>query len=356
MSGQLYMDGTKLNRHLEEVVKWQRGERFAPIHMEVSLTNVCNQKCVFCYIDWQHGRNQMSEAMAVQLIRDAKRIGVKSALIAGEGEPTANKAYIRAIEVAGEVDFDVALNTNAVLLNPNDAARVLPHLSWMRVSFQAPTRDLYSKIHQCDPGHFDRVLNNLEACVKLKRDHGYRVTMGLQQVLVKENAHTVAEVAKLAKDIGFDYYVIKPCHPHELNQSGYVTVGDLVEQNRETLEKAQALSDDKFKAVVRWNFLHEAEVPRSYKKCLALPFIIQIGSGGQVYTCYPMSDRKEHLYGNLSEKSLEEIVFSPDFGKICQSVAETVDVSKCMPTCRQHNANKYLWWLTQETPSHLNFI
>ena len=36
MKKELFMDGTKLNRHLEEVVKWQNKEWFAPIHMEIS--------------------------------------------------------------------------------------------------------------------------------------------------------------------------------------------------------------------------------------------------------------------------------------------------------------------------------
>lgn len=356
MAGRLYMDGTKIDRHLDEVVKWQKGERFAPIHMEVSLANVCNQHCVFCYIDWQHGKNMMPPEMVEKLIRDAKRIGVKSALIAGEGEPTVNKAYVRAFEIAGEIGFDMALNTNAVLITEEEMGRALPHMSWMRVSMQAPTRELYTSIHKAEPGHFDRVVKNLEACVKIKRDRKLNVTLGLQQVLLKENAHTVADLAQLAKDIGFDYYVIKPCHPHELNKIGYETVGRLVEKHRDVLEKAQSLSTDKFKAVVRWNFLQEVEQPRTYAKCLALPFIIQIGALGNVYTCYPMSDRKEHLYGTLRDKSLEEIVFSPDFQKTCGWVEDNVDVSKCMPTCRQHNANKYLWSLKEEVPAHLNFI
>jgi len=198
MPGALSMDGTKLERHLDEVVRWRRGEWFAPIHMELSLTNVCNQHCTFCYIDWSHGKARMSEAMVERLVRDAKRVGIKSCLIAGEGEPTVNKAYLRAIEVAGEVGLDVAL--------------------------------------------------------------------GIQQVLLEENAATTYDLARLAKEIGVDYWVVKPCHPHEMNAMGYTTMANLVERHRATLERAEALSDDRFKAVVRWSFLGEVERPRTYAR------------------------------------------------------------------------------------------
>ncbi len=352
----LYMDGTKLDRHLDEVVRWRKGEWFAPIHMEISLTNVCNQHCTFCYIDWSHGKTRMSEAMVERLVRDAKRIGVKSALIAGEGEPTVNKAYVRAVEVAGEVGFDIALNSNMVHMDEDEIARVLPHLAWLRMSVQAPERALYAAIHQAPESHFDKMLANIRACVALKRDRGLSVSLGIQQVLLKENAHTVYDLAKLAKDVGVDYYVIKPCHPHEMNKMGYETVAHLVDRHRDVLERAQALSDDRFRAVVRWNFLREVEEPRTYGKCLAIPFIIQIGARGDVFTCYPMSDRPEHSYGSLAEQGLEEILKSDRFRSTCRWVEENVDVSKCMPTCRQHNANKYLWWLAEETPRHLNFV
>ena len=138
MKNNLFMDGTKLFRHIDELAAWKRGDWFAPLHMEISLTNVCNQHCTFCYIDWSHGKIQMNSSTVCQLVRDAKKIGIKSALIAGEGEPTVNKAYLDAIDTAGEVGLDIALNTNLVHVTPDEIQRFLPKLSWMRVSFQSP--------------------------------------------------------------------------------------------------------------------------------------------------------------------------------------------------------------------------
>ncbi|PIR20617.1 MAG: hypothetical protein COV45_05305 [Deltaproteobacteria bacterium CG11_big_fil_rev_8_21_14_0_20_47_16] len=354
MKDQLYMDGTKLDRHVEEVAKWKAGEWFAPIHMEISPSKICNQDCSFCYIDWSHGSINMPEKMLIDLIRDGKRIGMKSALIAGEGEPTVNKAYIKAIEVAGEVGLDVALNSNATLFDEEALERILPHLSWMRISVQSADPNLYAKIHNSTPAHFERMVNNVRLAAQIKRKKGYKCTIGMQQVLLKENGHDVANLATLAKEVGADYYVLKPCHVHELNKHDYQTEDDLVEKHMDVLKQAEKLNDDKFKAVVRWNFLSEKK--RTYNRCLALPFIIQIGANGDVYTCYPWANKKEHCYGSLRTAGIEEIVKSENFKKTCGWVENNVNVHNCMLPCRQHNANNYLWWLTEEEPRHNNFI
>ncbi len=355
VAGQLYMDGTKLNRHLAEVVKWQNGDWFPPIHMEVSLANVCNQKCTFCYIIWAHGKILMPGDMACDLMRSAKEVGVKSVLIAGEGEPTANPAYVETIEAAGEAGLDVALNTNAVRLDDDALRRILPHLSWVRFSFQGSHKDLYADIHQVPEQHFEKAVGNIRRAAEIKKELGLDVTLGMQQVLLKENGSDAFNTAKLAKSLGCDYYVIKPCHPHDNNED-YQTIANLVETHRDTLEKAVELSDDDFKAVVRWNFLAEAEAPRDYHRCLGLPFIVQITADGRVVTCYPHSDKEQHSYGSLTEAQFADIVRSPEFGAKCRSIGDTVDVHNCMPTCRQHNANKFLWWLEEEKPTHFNFI
>ena len=49
----LILDGTKLAWHLDRVKKWQRGERIAPITIDMALTRACNYSCGFCYAMFQ---------------------------------------------------------------------------------------------------------------------------------------------------------------------------------------------------------------------------------------------------------------------------------------------------------------
>ena len=45
----LILDGTKIGWHLERVKAWERGERIAPITIDMALTRTCNYSCGFCY-------------------------------------------------------------------------------------------------------------------------------------------------------------------------------------------------------------------------------------------------------------------------------------------------------------------
>lgn len=352
MSGKLYLDGTKLNRHLKEVVKWQEKQKIAPIHLEISVSNFCNQKCIFCYIDWQHGQINMSEKMLLDLLVDAKNAGVKSVLLAGEGEPTLNKSYVNAVKKASEIGLDIALNSNMVAVSDEELYEVLPHLSWLRCSVQAGCEDIYSKMHNTNKKDFKKAISNIQKATAIKKELNLDVKIGIQQVLMEENANEAFNLAKLSKEIGTDYYVIKPCHPHELTK--YSAGEGLADKYIDMLKDVEKLSDENFTAIIRWEFLNISE--RMYTKCLALPFIWQINATGDIYTCYPKANDKQHLYGSLKDNSFLEILNSKRYENVVSWVENNVDVSKCMLPCRHHNANDYLWWLNEEEPTHINFI
>ncbi len=56
----LILDGTKLEWHLERVQAWERGERIAPITIDMALTRACNFACHFCYAMLQENERQNS--------------------------------------------------------------------------------------------------------------------------------------------------------------------------------------------------------------------------------------------------------------------------------------------------------
>ena len=44
---ELILDGTKINWHLDRVQAWERGERIAPITIDMALTRACNYSVIF---------------------------------------------------------------------------------------------------------------------------------------------------------------------------------------------------------------------------------------------------------------------------------------------------------------------
>ncbi|MDQ5906184.1 MAG: hypothetical protein QG590_665, partial [Pseudomonadota bacterium] len=47
------LDGSKIAWHLDRVEAWERGERIAPITIDMALTRACNYACVYCYATLQ---------------------------------------------------------------------------------------------------------------------------------------------------------------------------------------------------------------------------------------------------------------------------------------------------------------
>jgi DNA repair photolyase len=45
----LQLDGTKIAWYKDRVLAWKRGERIAPITMDVAWTRKCQSACNFCY-------------------------------------------------------------------------------------------------------------------------------------------------------------------------------------------------------------------------------------------------------------------------------------------------------------------
>jgi radical SAM protein with 4Fe4S-binding SPASM domain len=349
---ELFLDGSKLIHHLPKVNKWSKGEQVAPVHVEVSPTSGCNQRCNLYYVD--HLGNKaalLPEKVMVDMIDDFAELGVKSVLLAGEGEPTLNRGILPMIQRAQEKGVDIALNSNAVLFDEKMSAATLAGLEWCRFTFQASNKELYNEIHMGGKNDFDKAVKNVAAAVKYKKDNNLKVTLGIQQILINENYRDVLECAKLAKELGVDSYVIKRFSKHPKND--YDVPDDLWHHSTDLFDEAEKLSTDDFKVLVRWNnFTQDSN--RTYKKCIGTPFITQVLPDGGVYPCSQFFKDPNYIYGNLNEKRFKEIIFS-DNAKEVTKLIEKVDVTKCVSYCRHHETNIFLTNVVSDK-MHKNFV
>src|SRR5215469_5842967 len=56
---ELILDGTKIAWHVDRLAQWERGERFAPVTVDIALTRACNYGCHFCYAMLQENANHV---------------------------------------------------------------------------------------------------------------------------------------------------------------------------------------------------------------------------------------------------------------------------------------------------------
>ncbi|SDH72305.1 Radical SAM superfamily enzyme, MoaA/NifB/PqqE/SkfB family [Paraburkholderia steynii] len=356
-------DGHKMMHHLDRLLAWERGERFAPVHIDMGLTKFCNTACLYCYAVVQNmTRGTLIEREALlSYIEDCGRLGVRSIGFIGDGEPTLNPALYDATVRAGELGVDTSMATNGLLLDMDRAHDLLKNMSWIRFNLSAGTREGFRRVHQSKEENFDLLIEKIRALVQIKKQYGYKCTLGLQMVLIPECFDEVLPEARLGAELGVDYFVIKHCSDSEykeigINYEDYLTIGDV-------LKEAESYSTADYVVQAKWNKINAASESALYKNgirkydvCHGTPFLLQISGNGKVYPCGPFFNKERFYIGDLHEQSFFDMVMGDRYWAVHRDVTESVDVHKdCAIGCRQDYVNKFLWDL-KNPPEHVNFI
>ncbi|MBX3126611.1 MAG: radical SAM protein [Polyangiaceae bacterium] len=341
---ELILDGTKLGWHLERVRAWERGERVAPITVDMALTRACNYACHFCYAMLQENeRHQMTGPVVEAFLTDAAAIGVRGVSLVSDGESTLSPVFVDAVVRGSELGLSMACGTNGLVLTPSKLERVLPHLTYLRVNISAGEPERYAQIMGVKAEWFERVCDNIRHMVRIKQERGLGVTIGLQMVLMPDYADQVLPLARLGQQLRPDYLVIKHCSDDEDGRLG-VDYG-AYEKLSGLLRQAESLSDGEYRVIVKWSKI-EAGTRRSYQRCYGPPFLLQISGSGLVAPCGMLfNERYEKLHiGNICEQRFAEIFASERYWQVMRHLASSrFNAQKmCGSLCLQHKVNEAL--------------
>jgi MoaA/NifB/PqqE/SkfB family radical SAM enzyme len=365
---ELILDGTKLNWHMDRVSAWERGERIAPITIDMALTRACNYACYFCYAMLQENdREKITKEVIFNFLDDCAEIGVKGVSFVSDGESTISPVFVDAVKHGHEVGLSMAVGTNAFVLTRSKLEEILPHLTYLRVNISAGERDRYAQIMGVKPEWFDRVVQNIRDMVDIKKKNDLDVTIGLQMVLMPEYHDQIMPLAQLGKELRPDYLVIKHTSDNEDGDLGvdYAAYKPLYD----TLHAAEALSDDEYSVKVKWSKI-EAEGKRSYQRCYGAPFMLQISGSGLVAPCGMLFNeryKKFHI-GNICEDRFRDIWASDQYWDVMNYLAgpEFNAQKMCGSLCLQHKVNEALDAYVKDRlpliqpvgaePMHINFV
>src|SRR5215813_12562600 len=89
LTQKLILDGTKIGWHLDRVQAWERGERIAPITIDMALTRACNYACHFCYAMLQENdRQTITKEVINDFLEDCAELDVRGISLVSDGEST----------------------------------------------------------------------------------------------------------------------------------------------------------------------------------------------------------------------------------------------------------------------------
>ena len=353
MKDAIRIDSHKLIYHPDIVSRWNNGENIYPIELEVSLTNACNHRCIFCAVDYTgYKPTMLDKNILIENLREVSSKGVKSIIYAGEGEPLLNKAAPEIINKTKEFGIDAAMSTNGVLLTPEVSKECLKSLTWVRFSTAGINDTTYDKIQQGKSGDLQKVLANMQEAVKVKKDQKLHTTLGVQLLLLPDNKDEIVQMGKELRKIGVDYFTIKPFSQHPQSEKILqVDYQELLGLEKEVTD----LETEDFKVYFRARSMQKLVCKRDYKQCLALPFMVYIDAKGNLWPCIVFMGREELAYGNLYKESFTQIWEGEHRKKIVEYFMQMNLEKNCREICRLDEMNKYLDELAHPG-EHVNFI
>jgi MoaA/NifB/PqqE/SkfB family radical SAM enzyme len=364
----LILDGTKIAWHKERVDAWARGERIAPITIDMALTRACNYACGYCYAMLQENdRKVITRDVIRGFLEDCAEIGVKGISFVSDGESTISPVFAEAVKYGSELGLSMAVGTNGLALTRMKLEELLPHLTYLRVNISAGERARYAEIMGVREEWFDRIQQNIRDMVDIKKKNELPVTIGMQMVVMPSYQDQILPLAKLGKELRPDYLVLKHCSDNEDGDLGVEY--DKYESLYDDFRKAEALSDDEYKVVVKWSKI-EAKGKRSYQRCYGAPFMIQLSGSGLVAPCGMLFNeryKKFHI-GNICETRFKDIWASDRYWEVMNYLASpSFNAQKmCGSLCLQHKVNEALDGYVKDLvelrvptgapPQHLSFI
>jgi MoaA/NifB/PqqE/SkfB family radical SAM enzyme len=365
----LILDGTKIGWHQERVKAWERGERIAPITIDMALTRACNYACHFCYAMLQENdREIITQSVIYNFLQDCADIGVKGISLVSDGESSISPVFIDTIVRGSELGISMAVGTNGFILTKRKLEEILPHLTYLRINISAGEAKRYAEIMGVKEKWFYRVKQNIADMVELKKRLNLDVTIGLQMVLMPEYEDQIMPLAKLGKELRPDYLIIKHCSD---NEEGNLGVNyDKYQPLYNTLREAENLSDDEYQVKVKWSKI-EAQGKRSYQRCFGAPFMLQMSGSGLVAPCGMLFNEKYKKFhiGNIAEQRFKDIFNSERYWNVMNYLAspEFNAQKMCGSLCLQHKVNEvldaYVKGLVDlshppqgTVPQHINFI
>jgi hypothetical protein len=346
---ELVLDGSKINWWRDRVEAWRRGERIAPVTMDIAWTRVCQAACSFCYATGQAstGGAKITKKDALQFLDDAAAIGVRGISLISDGESTVVPWYAESVEYAARLGVKIGVGSNGIALTKPVLERILPHISYLRFNFSAGERKRYAQIMGLKQEIYDVVLQNIRDAMDIIRRDKLPVSCNMQLVSMPQDSDQLLPFARLVKEIRPTYGIIKHCADSKDRHIGvdYTQYASLFD----VYKACEELSEPDLPIIVKWSRI-ENEGKRNYSRCYGPPFLLQMSGSGLISTCgfhFQEKYKKFHIGWIVGPEAqrFRDIFESDRYWDVVAYLAseEWDSRERCGPNCLQTNTNQWLF-------------
>lgn len=315
----------------ENIDTLKKGQLCPPVHLQIALTNACNNGCYYCFVGKKNDVGaKLNTQTLLNLLEDAKSMGVKAITLAGGGEPTVHRGFYVIVDKIRTLGLELGVFTNGALIWPDK----LDFASWVRISLDSYDPTVYRAMRNVS-------LPDLRPIERLCRDT--KVTMGASAVITPLNYDRLYEFGVTSRDIGFDYVWLNPV---QLEDNPNV-LDPFVDEIEEQLTRLQELEADHFKVFCPKSRMGaQANKTKPFAKCLLQHFTGFIWPTGDIYPCCETQGLTEYAIGNIYDGGFRDVWFS----------RTPLEVRDCHLPCLRRDKNIFMNYLIEENAPHKNFI
>ncbi len=347
-----------LNKINNDLIK---GENNAPFVIELDPTTVCDLACPGCISgDLLNQKNPLDRGFSKQKMKEITEDIIKSkvsaVILIGGGEPLGHPSTIELIKKLGENDIQVGLTTNGTLMGRYIDV-IAEYVSWTRVSMDVASDEMFKNLRPTKTGKskFNIVINNMKELAKKKKGIlGYSFLIrtkadGLIEnpagsnigLIEHTNVYEIYDAAKLAKEIGCDYFELKPSYD-DFHQIVMHSEKDMQVATVQ-LEMSKKLEDQNFRvleSVMLDSALKREKVgyqKKYYNKCRSADLRTLVTPSG-CYICPYFRGEHSKRIGDLRFETLSEMWNGKKRKEIMEKLNPSKDCSNLH--CIRHETNQ----------------
>ncbi len=360
----------KVVHHMEKILEMKNGVQPVPSQVQLVISDVCNHDCSFCAYRMsgytsnenfgvldatsQQVENNPNRKIpyekCIEILEDCKEMGVNAIQFTGGGEPTTHPDHAKIFKKVIDLGMDLALITNGAILKP-DVIETLVHAKWVRVSVDAGTPEMYSKIRKIKLGKFNNTLNNISRLVEAReKNTDTDLLIGVGYVVDQNNFGEIYKFAKIASELGVDNMRIGAIFTpegFEYHRKHHAAVIEQVQRIKNDFQSDAFTIFDAFNDRID-DLVHESP---DYEDCGYMHFDTYIGGDQKVYSCCNNAYSKHGEMGSIKNQSFKEFWMSDEKIKAYNSLKAS-DCERCMFNAK----NKFINYLLTEDPVHVNFV
>ncbi len=327
-------------------IDWSGGSKH-PLIVELDTTEACDLACPGCISeDIMKTGNRFSNERLLQLGVEFYECGVRGVVLIGGGEPLAHPAIGDLIEYFGNHDIHIGITTNGSFIRKY-LGQIAEYSSWTRVSMDAATDETFRLLRPSKGGKskFKYILDNMEMLSKIKQGkmgYSYLIRTKADGTEMETNASEIYHAAKLARDIGCDYFEVKPSYQFRNGIDHALTKHDinLMQQARDQIARLDELVTDRFAVLKAINLDDslsgvQSPQPKRYTDCPIAELRTLVCPSG-VFVCPYWRGKERMKIGDVNHQPFLEMWYGSQRRMVMEKLNPAID---CTFHCLRHDSN-----------------